>query len=60
MITITVNGQAETLENPCPLLDFLKAKGIEPKTVVIEKTAISPTGRIGVTSGYPTAIRSRF
>ena len=41
-MSITVNGQNETFVNPCSLLDFLKTKGLEPQTVVIERNGDIP------------------
>jgi sulfur carrier protein len=42
MMIITVNGQNETLDSSCTLLDLLQSKGIEPKTVVVERNGDIP------------------
>ena len=39
---LTVNGKAESFDAPCSLLEFLGAKGLEPKTVVIERNGDIP------------------
>lgn len=41
-MTVTVNGKKETMSQPKTLLDFLRAKGIEPKTVVVEHNGDIP------------------
>ncbi|MBW3624459.1 MAG: sulfur carrier protein ThiS [Armatimonadetes bacterium] len=33
---LQINGQARELEGPTPLLEFLKAKEIDPRYIVVE------------------------
>jgi sulfur carrier protein len=51
MMIITVNGQNETLDNSCTLLDLLQSKGIEPKTVVVERNGDTEWGGIWLSNG---------
>lgn len=39
---ITVNGQNETIEGSCTLLFYLEAKGLNPKTIVVERNGDIP------------------
>lgn len=39
---ITVNGKEQAFDGACTLFDFLRSKGIEPKTVVVEHNGSIP------------------
>lgn len=39
---ITVNGQDETLDGFCTLLDYLNAKELKPETIVVERNGDIP------------------